>query len=235
MLSKLWLNGFPAVLLCTSLFSPSAAQAGNLKGLPWDEAEGALREELKTLKGSWSDEANWQGYLCNGRYYYLFTIEGQVAKLELNLTDKGTVEIDTEIRQVYTYANGGYKSPSTLCVPTNGWLGAGSDWAKVKAEVSFPEDSKDLKNITIVVKHTELGQLHLGKYVPASWETYITRQANNGLAKVWATILGKKLNAWITEMVRRKFPQEQMQQLASARIHFDSEFQAETATALIAQ
>lgn len=235
MLGNLWRNGLLAVLLGTILFSSVSAQAGDLRRLPWDEAEGSLREELKTLKGSWSDEANWQGYLCNGRYYYLFTIEGQVAKLELNLTDKGTVEIDTEIRQVYTYAKGGYKSAKTLCVPTNGWLGAGSDWAKVKAEVSFPEDSKDLKNITIVVKSTELGQLHLGKYVPTSFETYLTRQANRGLAKVWATVLGKKLNTWITEMVRRKFPQEEAQHLAAARIQFDDELAYETATAFSAE
>ncbi len=214
MSAYLGLRGLTAALI----FTAASAFAGDLRDLPWDEAEVGMREELKTLKGKWSDEAKWEGYLCNGRYYYLFTVEGQVAKLDLNLTDKGTVEIEAELKTINTYAEGSLRSSSTLCVPTRGWLGAGSEWAKVKAEVSFPEDSKDLKNITVIVKSTELGRLHLGKFVPVSFEDYITRQLNRGLSKVWATHLGKHLNKWISEMVRKKFPLEEPLELASAKI-----------------
>lgn len=208
-------SGLLALVLGCSLFVTNVGNAWDVSQLPWDEAEAGLREELKTLKGEWTDKGEWTGYLCNGRFYYLFKMSGQVAKLELNLTETGTVDVYVELKDVRTYAEGKYRSDASLCIPTAGWLGARSDWARVKAEVSFPDDGKDLKNIIIVVKSTELGHLHLGKYVPASFESYVTRQANKGLAQVWKNQLGKYLNKFISEMVRKKFPLDELESLSS--------------------
>ncbi len=208
-------SGLFALLLGLSCVLSNVGNAWTVAQLPWKDAEQGLREELKTLKGEWTDKAEWAGYLCNGRYFYLFRMSGQVAKLDLNLTETGTVDVSVELKDVRTYGEGKYRSAKTACITTSGWLGARSDWARVKAEVSFPDDGKDLKNINIVVKKTELGHLHLGNWVPSSFEEYLTQQANRGLSEVWKRQLGVYLNKWISEMVRKKFPLDELETLAS--------------------
>lgn len=164
------------------------------------------REETQRLEGDWKGAQEWSGKLCRSYYRYNVQMKGDIERLEFDLDEAGGLAMTGELRRIDGYGNGAYRSDYTACIPFKGGSKLQSDWAKVKAKVTFGGTGETLNDIQIRVLSTEMGHIHLGKAFPAWFERLFTSTVNKALGKLWASKLGDWVNAKITQYVKEKIP-----------------------------
>ena len=190
------------------VYLPSLSAHAAAPALDWNRLTDEAQTEIKRLEGEWHDRRQWKGYLCNGYYEYRTRLKGDVTKVDLELNEKGSVDIHGELVNLHGGATGSYRSDTTLCVPLSGWTGVGIDSAVIEANATFKGTGSSLKDMDIRILKTQLGTIHLGKGVPAWFEQFLTRQVNRTLAVVWRSQLGGWLSQKISDFIKKKIPED---------------------------
>jgi hypothetical protein len=150
--------------------------------------------------------AQWEGTLCNGSYSYKYAMHGDVGRVDFELNEQGTIDIQADIHNIFINGDGSFRGQRTLCIPLKGWFGVGIDSAHLHTLVSFTGTGQNLKDMKVRIVETTFGTIHVGSAVPGWMEKFLTRRVNKGLSKVWGSRMGGWLSEKISDIIRRQMP-----------------------------
>lgn len=198
---------FVAVGLLCAVFSANApaAEGGILEEM---FSSNGFTIEQDRFRGDFETSDSWRGKLCDGSYKFKGLLAGRVAKLKMDLTEEGTVDVSAELDQISGNVSGNYRSDATLCVPLSKTLKAEVDWFTAEAKVwLIPEGEEGAFRLKVRIQKTALGQIHFPSGLVPNWlEQLLTRLVDKGLNVVWKTQLGDWIGDKVGEYLKEKFP-----------------------------
>lgn len=201
---------FQLVLTWVGL-SSTYAWGFDWRQLNFAELSDEIQHDLQRFDGTWKDSAAWKGSLCGGSYYYEVYGRADAEKIDFQLNEKGSVNVNGLFKNLFAKARGRYQGDYTLCVPMKGNYEAAIDDAEIDAEATFEGAGESLKDLKVKVLRTKLGRIRLAQWLPDWFENFLTRQINRGLSQVWASRLGEWLSDKITEIIKKKIPDSKLE------------------------
>lgn len=182
------------------------ASAAKISAGDWQKLGQEFQWGQQKLDGKWQEKQTWDAWLCQGFYRYDISLAAVLAKLDLQLTEKGYLIATADISDIRARAAGAYRSKATACLPVGGSLGASSPWAELRTEVHLG-DSGDLEDIRLKILSTKLGRLEMGKLFPVWFEEFFTGVLNRALTVVWNSKMGAWLSEKITKIAKDHIPE----------------------------
>lgn len=204
--TKEFLRAFFGLLVLIFLTASGPARGVNPSDLNWKQANYDFQKQNHQLTGTFNGAEKWNGTLCDGSYDYAVTLGADLETVDFELNDNGTIAIYANLKDLYSAAQGYYRSERSLCVPLKGWSGVGLDRAEIFVEAAFQGEGENLNDIKVRVVATKLGRLHLGNAVPAWFEQFVTGMLNKALVKIWTSKLGEWISLQISDMIKKKIP-----------------------------
>lgn len=196
MLKKIsWFFGI-SLLLNTNLF---AAPEFN-----WTLFQNDLKEEMRRFEGAWSAENHWKKLGCHGAYHVRADGAATLKDLKFDILEN-SAKITATVSDAHFNLSGDYRGASTLCRTVDvGFLIRAYDIVFV-AEI-FQAGTEEKPEIRVVVRSSLIGRIVLGKKVPDWVNHLVTSWVNRGLAYVWESSIGEKINKLLSKNVNRYLP-----------------------------
>lgn len=193
------------LVLSVTVQSPAIAAYGGMFGAEWGNLGGDFKFDNERFRGHWSESQQWTGTFCDGSYSYNIDLEGLTHSVDFEVNDENSITAKAELRDIHFGVDGNYRSSYSACLTLGGWLGVSTDYVKVRARAELG-GGESLKDIKVQIQSTEFGTIHMGRWVPDWFESFVTGMVNRALVRVWRSRLGDWISAKVTEQLKKKIP-----------------------------